>query len=113
MIKTTVHVGRGWGHDLAKRVNAQVRDAVQDAVEEGARVASRESLARRRTGKMAQIDVLPVRGTPTGWEAGFKSRAFYARMQSGGTARGVTALRFLEKGRTAARKYLKARLDRL
>lgn len=113
MISARVNVVGRWGPEFAKRVNAQVRDAVQDAAEVGAEVSARESLSRRRTGKMAVMDVLSVRGTGTGWEAGWKSRAFYARMQSGGTKRGVTPQRFLEKGATAARKHLRDRLNRL
>ncbi len=113
MIGAKVNVVSGWGDEFAKRVNRATRDAVQDAVEVGAREASAGAQTRRRTGKMAQMEVLDVRGTPTGWQAGFKSRAFYAGFQSRGTKRGITPLKFLEQGRSAARKNLIDRLNRL
>ncbi len=113
MIGAKVNVVGGWGDEFAKRVNRATRDAVQDAVEVGAREASAAAQSRTRTGKMAQMEVLDVRGTPTGWQAGFKSRAFYADWQSRGTKRGITPLGFLEKGRSAAHKNLIDRLNRL
>lgn len=113
MIQAKINVVGGWGQDFARRVNLQVRDAVSDASEVGAEVASHASQPRRRTGQMAQMEVLPVRGTVTGWMGGFRSRAWYAGFQSRGTKDGIRALGFLEKGRTEARKYLLARLNRL
>jgi hypothetical protein len=62
---------------------------------------------------MAEMEILPVRGTPTGWSGGFRSKAWYAGFQSRGTKSGITPLKFLEKGRTEARKSLIARLNRL
>jgi hypothetical protein len=113
VIGAKVNVVGGWGEELARRVNRQVPLEVFKASEEGARVASEAARPRRRTGLMEQMQVLPVKGTPTGWTGGFKSRAWYAGMQSRGTVRGITPLGFLEKGRTEARKDLIARLNRL
>lgn len=143
MIGAKVNVVGGWGDEFAKRVNRATRDAVQDAVEVGAREASAASLPRRRSGDMSKMDVIPVRATPTGWEAGFRSKGWYAGFQSRGTlgarkgkvkaatlarraspsgqarfakvagSKGITPLGFLEKGRSAARKHLVARLNRL
>ena len=113
MIGAKINVAGSWGAEFAKRVNAQVRDAVADAAETGAEVASQAAAARRRTGRMQEMEVLPVKGTHDGWEGGFRSRAFYARFQSGGTKGGITPLHFFEKGRAAARKSLRERLSRL
>ncbi len=113
MIGAKVNVVGGWGDEFAKRVNRATRDAVQDAVEVGAEVASAGAQARRRSGDMAQMQIIPVRGTATGWEAGFRSKAWYAGFQSRGTKRGITPLKFLEQGRSAARKNLIDRLNRL
>lgn len=143
MISAKVNVVQGFGAEFSRRVNAQVRDALADASKRGAETASRASEPRRRTGRMAEIEPVPVRGTPTGWEAGFSSKAFYARFQSEGTlgsrrrrakastlrrrqsasgqarlaklgsSGGIPALGFLEKGRSEARKYLLERLRHL
>ncbi|MBA2642654.1 MAG: hypothetical protein H0U82_07000 [Actinobacteria bacterium] len=113
MISAKVNVVGNWGEDFAKRVNVRVKDELAEATEEGARVASAAASSRRRTGRMAEMEVLPVKGTPTGWTGGFKSRAWYAGFQSRGTSGGITPLGFLEKGRTEARKSLIARLNRL
>lgn len=143
MIQAKVDVGKTWGPEFARRVNAQVRDALADASKVGADVASQASQSRRRTGRMAEIEAVPVRPTVSGWEAGFDSKAFYARFQSEGTlgsrrkrvkasttrrrqsasgqarlarlggSGGVAPLGFLEKGRAAARKYLIERCRRL
>lgn len=143
MISARISVERGWGDAMARRIEKQARAAMQPASEDGARVASQASLSRRRTGRMAQMDVLPTIATPRGYSAGFRSRGFYAGFQSFGTAgarkrkvkastlrrrqspsgqarsarfganKGITPLGFLEKGRTAARKSLIARLNRL
>jgi len=113
VIGARVNVVGNWGDEFARRVNRVTRDAVQDAVEVGAREASAAAQSRRRTGKMAQMEVLAVRGTPTGWQAGFRSEAWYAGFQSRGTKRGITPLKFLEQGRSAARKHLISRLNRL
>lgn len=143
MISAKVNVVGGWGEQFARRVNAQVRDAMEDAAEVGAREAARAAAGRRRTGTMVKMEVLPVVGTPTGWQSGFSSKAWYAHFQSSGTlgsrrrsvkastqrrresasgqartaklgaSPGITPLHFFEKGRTAARKYLKERLSRL
>jgi len=141
MISANVNVVGGWGQDFARRVNRQVRIAVEQASEDGARVAG--AAAPRRTGRMATMETLPVKPTPTGWSGGFFSRAFYAGWQSTGTlgsrsrkvkaatlrrrqsasgqarlarvgsSRGIKGSGFLEKGGTAARKSLIERLNRL
>ncbi len=141
MITARIDLTRGWGDAMARRIEQQARAAMGPASEDGAQVASQASLSRRRTGRMAEMDVLPTVPTPRGYSAGFRSRAFYAGFQSSGTAgsrkrkvtsstlrrrqsasgqarlakagRGIQPLGFLEKGRTAARKSLVARLNRL
>lgn len=113
MIGAKVDVRKRWGYELARRINAGAERAVREASEEGARVASSASSSRRRTGRMAAMDVLDVVGTGDGWEGGFRSSAFYAPFQSKGTKTGITPLRFLEKGRTEARNELVERLNRL
>lgn len=143
MIGASVNVAGGWGDAFARRVNADVRDAVTAASREGAETAAAIAQRRRRTGRMAEIEVLGTVGTPTGWEGGFRSPAFYApfhdegtlgsrrrrlkastlrRRQSGsGQARqaklagsaGIPPLRFLAEGRRVARRRLVDELNRL
>lgn len=143
MISAKVSVEKGWGDRFARAIERQVPAMVVDAAEDGAKVASQASLARRRTGRMAKMDVLPVTPTPRGYQGGFRSRAFYAGFQSRGTlgsrrgkakastlrrrqsisgqarlaklggSGGISGLGFLEKGRAAMRKSLIARLNRL
>lgn len=141
MIGAKVNVVSGWGAEFAKHVNEQTKTALEEASRLGAQVASQASEPRHRTGKMAKMELLEVRGTPSGWTGGFRSEAFYAGFQSrgtrgnrrgkvsaatlrrrasasgqargGGLGGGITPLGFLEKGRTAARKDLIDRLNRL
>lgn len=113
MIGARVDVRTGWGAEIAREINVQVRDAVGDASEVGAEVAATEAAARRRTGKMQDVEPVPVVGTPDGWAGGFRSKAFYSGMQSRGTRRGVKPLRHEEKGLAAAKRSLVDRLNRL
>lgn len=143
MISARVDLVRGWGEQMARQMERQAREALKPASEAGAQVASHSAASRRRTGKMAQMDVLPTVSTPRGYSAGFRSRAWYADFQSSGTSGrrsrkvkastlrrreslsgqsraasygsnpGITPLKFLEKGRSAARKELVARLKRI
>ncbi len=113
MIGARVNVVGRWGEEFARKANAQAKSATQNAVEVGAQVASAGAQARRRSGDMSEMQIIPVRGTPTGWAAGFRSKAWYAGFQSRGTKRGITPLKFLEQGRSAARKNLIDRLNRL
>lgn len=143
MISARISLERGWGDAMARRIEQQAREAMAPACKEGADVASKASLSRRRTGRMAEMEVLPTVPTPRGYSAGFRSKAWYAGFQSTGTGgsrsrkvkastlrrrqsasgqaraarfggnRGITPLGFLEKGRTAARKALIDRLNRL
>lgn len=91
---------------------------------------------------MDDIRAVDVRGTPDGWEGGFRSDAFYSGFQSRGTvasrkrvkastlrrrsspsgqarfskvagSRGITPLRHEEKGLAAAKKHLVGLLNRL
>lgn len=113
MIHATVHVTEGWGREIARRVNAVAKDAVGDASKEGAKVASGLAGSRRRTGTMATMELLPVVETPTGFEGGFRSKAWYAGFQSRGTRSGITPLGFLQAGQQAARKQLVDRINRI
>jgi hypothetical protein len=113
MISAKVNVVEGWGAEFARRVNRAAEDAVTDASKAGAAVASNASGSRRRSGTMATMVLLPVVGTEAGWEGGFKSAAWYAGFENSGTTGGITGLHFLEAGRTAAKKKLVDRLNRL
>lgn len=143
MISAKIDLERGWGDAFARRIEQQARVELGRATEDGAKEAARASLPRRRTGRMSTIDTLPVIPTPRGYSGGFRSRAFYAGFQSHGTlgsrsrkvsagtlrrrqsasgqarqakigaSKGIPALGFLEKGRSAARKSLIDRLNRL
>ena len=113
MISARISLERGWGDAMARRIEQQARVELERAVEDGAKAASQASLSRRRTGTMAQMETLPVVATPRGFTSGFRSKAWYAGFQSRGTKRGISALGFLEKGRTAARKSFISRIDRL
>jgi hypothetical protein len=140
VISARVSIERGWGDRFARRIEQQVPGLLRAAAEEGAKVASDASRSRQRTGKMAKMEVLPARETPRGFQGGFRSRAWYAGFQSYGTkgqrnrrvsaatlrrrqssseqarqssSLGISPLGFLEKGRTAMRRALIARLNRL
>lgn len=113
MIGAKVDVRTGWGAEFAREINLKVADAIADASKVGAETAAAAAQTRRRTGKMADIDPVPVRGTPDGWEGGFRSAAFYSKFQSRGTTRGVRPLRHEEKGLRAAKADLVERLNRL
>lgn len=139
MISARVDLVSGWGERMARELERQARDAIRPACEEGARVASQASAPRRRTGLMAQMEVLPTVATPRGYAGGFRSKAYYAGFQSRGTRglrRGrlsaatlrrrasasgrarsgggaISPLGFLERGAAAARRALLARLNRI
>lgn len=142
MIGAKIDVRTGWGAEFAKEVNERVRVAVTEASEHGADVASDIAQRRRRTGRMAKINAVSTRGTPTGWEGGFKSEAFYSGFQSRGTnaarkrvsaatlrrrqsasgqarqarvagAAGVKPLHHEEAGLKAAKKRLRELLNRI
>jgi hypothetical protein len=113
MISARVDLVAGWGEELARELEQAARVALRAACEDGARTASAVAQTRRRTGLMAQMELLPVIETPRGLSSGFRSRAWYAHFQSRGTRRGITPLRFLEKGRAEARRSLVDRLNRL
>ncbi len=117
MIGAKVDVRKGWGVELARKVNAEIPAKLERAAEAGAREASQRSLARTRSGDMATMTTLEVRGTGDGWLGGFASAAWYARLHSKGyNAGGVTpvpGLKFLEAGRTVARRALVDELNRL
>lgn len=113
MIGARVDVRAGWGADIAREINEQVRHAVADASEHGAKVAAAVASRRSRSGLMADIRPVDVIGTPDGWEGGFRSQAFYSGMQSRGTKRGVAPLRHEEQGLEAAKQHLRDTLNRL
>lgn len=102
-----------------------VERAVATATRIGAAVASAEARQRTETGQMADIQVGTVRKGRRGWNGIFTSMPHYAifhefgtlakrrkklrqpsrRTASPGTG-GIKPLRFMGKGRTAARKAL-------
>ena len=87
MIRSRVDISTDFGQ-ITDGVNALARRAVQAGALEGARVASAIASERRDTGLMAQMEVLPVRGSPDGWEASFRSRAYWRLWQDLGTLQG-------------------------
>lgn len=141
MIGARIDVRR-WGPELAKQINAEVGPMVVAASKVGADVAA-QAVTRRRTGRMAHIEPVATRGTPDGWEGGFKSEAFYSGFQSRGTlasrkralkastkrrresasgqarlanlggSGGIRPLGHEEKGLAAAKKDLIQRINRL
>jgi hypothetical protein len=143
VIGAKVDVRSGWGEELAREVNMRVRGMVEAASETGADEAAAAAGARRRTGRMANIDKVPVVGTPDGWEGGFRSKAWYSGFQSRGTlgsrkrsvksstarrrqslsgqarfakvagSRGISPLGHEETGLRAAKKHLVELLNRL
>lgn len=134
-VKVTVHRSH---ESLSAFTNRAVREALREAAEEGARVA--RGLASQRpgeTGKMQQITVSDVRGTISGWQVEVVSHAWWAWFQEFGTlgnrkrrlkqaprtsstraapsrepGTGITPLRFLGAGATAARRAFPALLAR-
>lgn len=133
---------RSWGPELAKQINGLVGEAVAASSKVGADVAA-QAATRHRTGKMHHIEPVETRGTPDGWEGGFKSEAFYSGFQSRGTlgsrkgalkaatkrrresvsgqarlaglgrSRGITPLHHEEKGLAAAKADLVDRINHL
>lgn len=112
MIGAKVDVGRRFGDELRRRANLVARDAVADASRAGAEAASAIAARRRRTGTMADMELLDVEGTANGWSGGFRSKAWYAHFQSRGTRRGIQPLGFLEEGRKVGRRELVRELER-
>ena len=84
MIRARVDVSTDFG-SITDAVNQLARRAVTEGAQEGARTAAQVASARRKTGLMATMEVLPVRGSPDGWEASFRSRAPYRIFQDLGT----------------------------
>lgn len=143
MIRSTVNVREGFGAEIARQIDAEVRVAVGQASGHGAEVAAGVAQRRRRTGLMADIQPVEVEGTESGWQGGFKSPAFYSGIQSRGTlgsrtrkvkssterrrssasgaaryakvaaSKGVAPLKHEETGLKAARKRLVDLLNRI
>jgi len=90
VIRARVDVSTDFG-SITDAVNALAKRAVHAGAHEGARVASQVASARHKTGRMENMEVLPTRGSPDGWEASFRSRAPYRIFQDLGTlqARGT------------------------
>lgn len=107
--------------------NHAVREALHEAATIGAGVSQRISQQRMgATGDMQHITVSEARGTAHGWEVEVTSHALWAWFQEFGTlasrrrklkqparvgkghpvrdAKGITPLRFLSQGASAARK---------
>jgi HK97 gp10 family phage protein len=97
-------VGRHW--ELAAAAG------LKDAAQAGAQVSEQVAGKRRRSGTMADIKVGPVKRSRRGnWYVTFYSLAWYARFHERGTVH-IKPLRFLRRGRTAARKVLLDRIER-
>lgn len=105
-IKTTVRVDSRLPTVL-RRWDDAIGDALQDAAREGAETSERVAQNRVRTGLMSNIQIGPVRRSRRGnIYITFGSPAWYARFHEKGTSRGIKPLRFLSRGRTAARKVV-------
>ena len=75
---------------ITDKVIAQAKEAVMAGALVGAQVAGQVAAARSVSGKMASMEVLPVRQTPDGYEASFRSPAYYRLFQDLGTLKGRT-----------------------
>jgi len=84
MIKARVDVSTDFGR-ITREVNDLAKRAVTSGARVGAQTASEVASERSHTGTLAHMDVLPVRGSPDGWEASFRSRAYYRLFQDLGT----------------------------
>lgn len=128
-IKSTVQVNKRFDH-----VTREYSDAIERALVEagavGAEVASSHAAQRSRSGAMANVrhtPALPLRGARHGADVVIYSSPYYATYQNWGTLSsrtrklkqpgrrkregvGVRPLYFMEKGRSAGRKVLLARL---
>lgn len=110
---------------VSRRFDDAVRDAVEDATNIGAAVARGTAATRTRTGAMANIQIGDVRKNRKGWNGIIASPPYYAifhefgtlsrrrkklrqpsRRTADATTGGIKALRFMGKGRTAARAAL-------
>ena len=141
MVRSRVDITTNFG-PITQAVNDLARDAVSAGALTGARVASQIAGQRRETGQLATMDVLPVRGSPDGWEASFRSRAPHRLFQDLGTLdargsklaaatvarrasgsgqarqakvagrRGISPLYFYRAGRSAGRKAMLEVIDR-
>jgi hypothetical protein len=87
VIRARVDVTTNFGA-ITEAVNDLSRRAVSAGAQEGARVAGQIAATRKDTGLMAQMEVLPVRGSPDGWESSFRSRAPWRIFQDLGTLQG-------------------------
>jgi len=115
--------------EVTDDVDRLAQRAVHAAAEAGARVASEIAAERSQSGTMAEMEVIGTHGYEAGWQAGFKSRAWYAWFQDRGTlgrrrpaakrpgrirthepGTGIEPLRFFEKGRAAGRRALRERI---
>ena len=117
---------------ITREVNELAKRAVMAAAVEGARAASAIASTRSKSGRMAAIQVEPVRGSPDGWVASFVSPAIEAWFQNYGTlgnrrkrlkqaprgnrtrapGTGIEPLRFLEAGRRAGLAAMRRELSR-
>jgi len=130
-ITSSVKVSNGFP-ELRRRIHeGAIPRALNAAAAEGAQVARDVASERRQTGAMANVKVAPARRTVRGWDALIVSPPFYAwfhehgtlgnrrrKLKQPGRARrdrsagtGIKPLRFLGRGRTAARRALLAHLQ--
>jgi len=100
MIRSRVDVNLNFDA-ITDKVIAQAKEAVSAGAMVGAQVAGQVASQRSVSGKMASMEVLPVRPTPDGYEASFRSPAYYRLFQDLGTLRGRT--RKLSKATLARR----------
>jgi len=117
---------------ITREVNELAKRSVMAAAQEGARAAAAIASQRSKTGRMAAIQVEPVRGSADGWQASFISPVMHAWFQNYGTlgnrrkrlkqsprgnrtrapGTGIEPLGFLEAGRRAGLKAMRSELSR-
>ncbi len=131
-ITSTVKIDNRFGA-LERGYDRTIASALQHAAAVGAEVSRSAAQARSESGEMSHIRTTGVRpdrrGLTRGYDIAFYSPAFYAQFQELGTlsARkkklkqpsrnlrsggGIKPLRFMAKGRTAARRALLLELQR-
>lgn len=115
--------------EITAEVDRLAQAGVRAAAEAGAKVAASIASERSASGEMANMEIVAAHGYEAGFQAGFRSRAWYAWFQDRGTlgrrrpkpkqpghlrthepGTGIEPLRFFEKGRAAGRKALRQRI---
>jgi hypothetical protein len=131
-LTSSVKVSNGFPQLRWRIHEGAIPRALNAAAKDGAEVARGIASERSRTGAMANVKMVPARRSTRGWDALIISPPFYAwfhehgtlgnrrrKLKQPGRARrdrrpgtGIRPLRFLGRGRTAARRSLLDYLQR-